>query len=99
MGIDFAIEELYETGWSALDSSGCERHGSGRWVPSVARVMREFDQAGFRLGIQYAQLFDCHRAAWTDLNGNPVGAVVGSSEHEAAIYALSQLRRQLAPTA
>lgn len=98
MGIDFAIDELYATGWSALDSSGCERSSSGRWIPSVARVRGEFDRTGYSLSITHAQLFDCYRAAWTDSNGEPVGAVVGSTEHEAAVYALSQLRRQLAPT-
>lgn len=98
MGIDFAIEELYATGWSALDSSGCERHDSGRWVPTVGRVRREFERAGHTLTISHAQLFDCYRAAWTDEQGEPAGSVVGATEHEAAIYALSQLRRHLTPT-
>ncbi len=99
MGIDFAIDELYATGWSALDSAGCERHSSGRWVPTVERVRREFAKSGYTITISYAQLFDCHRAVWADLGGAPAGAVVGASEHEAAIYALSHLRRALAPTA
>ena len=43
MGLDFAIDELFATGWSALDTTGCESEG-GRWVPSVDRVMREFEQ-------------------------------------------------------
>lgn len=99
MGIEFAIEELYATGWSALDSAGCEQHGSGRWIPTVDRVRGEFESAGFALSINHAQLFDCYRAAWTDRNGDPVAAVVGSTEQEAAIFALSQFRRQLTPTA
>ncbi len=99
MGIEFAIEELYATGWSALDSTGCEQHGSGRWIPTADRVRREFEQAGYTLTISHAQLFDCHRAAWTDRQGEPAGAVVGATEQEAAIYALSQLRRALSPTA
>lgn len=99
MGIEFAIEELYATGWSALDSVGCEPHGSGRWIPTPERVRREFEQAGYTLSISHAQLFDCYRAAWTDGRGEPVGAVVGASEQEAAIYALSQLRRSLSATA
>ena len=99
MGIEFAIEELYATGWSALDSTGCEQHDSGRWIPTAERVRREFEQAGYSLSISHAQLFDCYRAAWTSDQGDPAGAVVGSTEQEAAIYALSHLRRSLSPTA
>ena len=99
MGIDIAIEELYATGWSALDSAGCELNGSGRWVPTVDRVVREFDASGYVLSINHAQLFDCYRAVWQTSAGEPVGAVVGSTQQEAAIYALSQLRRQSAGVA
>lgn len=99
MGLEFAIDELYATGWSALDSAGCERHSSGRWVPTARRVRAEFERSGHGLTIQYAQLFDCYRAAWTGASGEPEGAVVGATEQEAAIYALAQLRRSLALTA
>jgi hypothetical protein len=94
MGIDIAIDELYATGWSALDSAGCELDGAGRWVPTVDRVTQEFARAGYGLMIHHAQLFDCYRAVWQTSSGDPAGAVVGSTEHEAAIYALAQLRRQ-----
>jgi len=94
MGIEIAIEELYATGWSALDSAGCEHDGSGRWVPTLERITAEFERAGYTLSLHHAQLFDCYRAVWQTATGDPVGAVVGSTEQEAAIYALAQLRRQ-----
>lgn len=96
MGLDFAIDELYATGWSALDSTGCLHHRDGRPYPSVARAAEEFKAQGFDLTIRFVQLFDCHRAEWRDAKGSPVGAVVGQSEVESAVYALSRLRRQLA---
>lgn len=94
MGLDFAIDELYATGWSALDSSGCLRHADGRWYPSAERVTAEFSSAGFALSVRHIQLFDCYRAEWKDVLGGPLGAVVGRSPDEAAVYALSHLRRR-----
>lgn len=94
MGLEYAIEELYATGWSGLDTSGCEHAADGRMYPGVQRVKDEFAKAGFSLSIRFVDLFDCHRAEWTDDAGDPAGAVVGQSEAEAAVYALSHLRRQ-----
>ncbi len=96
MGLDFAIDELYATGWSALDSSGCSHHTDGRAYPSVGRIAEEFRAGGFELALRFVQLFDCYRAEWKDSSGSAAGAVVGHSEAEAAVYALSQMRRQLA---
>jgi hypothetical protein len=95
MGLDFAIDELYATGWSGLDSASCEFHADGRSFPSVERIKKYFAQAGFTLTTRHIQLFDCYRAEWRDAS-NDGGAVVGQSEKEAAVYALSQLRRQVA---
>lgn len=94
MGLNFAIDELYSTGWAALDSSGCEHHADGRAFPRAARIGQEFRSAGFDLGVRYIQLFDCYRAEWRDSTGQPCGAVVGQTEEEAAVYALAQMRRQ-----
>lgn len=94
MGLDFAIDELYATGWSALDSSGCKHHADGRPYPDVGRVQDEFRRAGFDLAIRHVQLFDCFRAEWRDGSGGAAGAVVGRSEAEAAVYAMSQMRRR-----
>jgi len=94
MGIHFAVDELYATGWNPLDSTGCAHTADGRLVPSVDRVRRECAGLGYTLELSHVQLFDCYRAAWSRA-GEPghEGAVVGSSEHEAAVYALAQLRR------
>ena len=96
MGLDFAIDELYATGWSALDSAGCLHGPDGRSYPGVPRVRAEFARRGFDLQIRFVQLFDCHRAEWRDGAGVAAGAVVGQTEAEAAVYALAQLRRQTA---
>ena len=94
MGLDFAIEELYATGWSSLDSAGCKHH-SGRPYPSIEAVRREFAGAGFDLSISHIQLFDTYRAEWRDGQGAARGGVIGKSEAEVAVYALSRLRREL----
>lgn len=99
MGLEYAIEELYATGWTSLDSSRCGHAPDGRVYPCIGRVKDEFAQAGFSLNIRHIELFDCYRAEWTDASGVAVGAVVGQSEAEAAVYALSQLRRQHVPSA
>lgn len=96
MGLEFAIDELYATGWAALDSAGCSHNSDGRAYPTVGRATREFADAGYSLRIRHVQLFDCYQAEWFDAGGQPAGAVVGSSEVEAAVYALSQMRRQAA---
>lgn len=93
MGLDFAIDELRATGWAALDGEGCERTTSGREYPGVRRVEREFEAGGRRLRVRHIAAFDCFRAEWSDPSGAPEGAVVGSVEAEAAVYALAQFRR------
>lgn len=93
MGLDFAIDELYATGWAALDTSGCTSH-NGRLFPGIDRIRREFEEAGCSLTLRAIQLFDCCRAEWSDASGAIEGAVVGRTDAEAAVYALSQLRRQ-----
>lgn len=98
MGLEFAIDELYATGWSALDTLGCEHYTDGRSFPSASRVGEEFESAGFAFSVRHIQLFDCYRAEWSERGGGETGAVVGQTESEAAVYALSQLRRSLAPS-
>ena len=95
MGLDFAIDELYATNWTPLNSSGCKHHSDGRAYPTVDRIKKEFAEAGFTITLRHVQLFDCYRAEWRDASNNPAGAVVGRTEAEAAVYALSQLRRSL----
>jgi hypothetical protein len=99
MGLDFAIDELYASGWSANLTEQCERHHDGRAFPGVDRVVTEFREAGYDITVRHIQLFDCFRAEWRDDAGNASGAVVGNTSAEAAVYALAQLRKNLAATA
>lgn len=96
MGLEFAVEQLYATGWSALDTRGCGRLADGRAYPERERVVAEFADAGLELAIEHIQLFDCYRAKWQDQAGGGAGSVVGHTIEEAAVYALSQMRRALA---
>jgi hypothetical protein len=96
MGLDFAVEQLYDTGWAALDTRGCQRLADGRAFPGLERVKAEFTEAGFVLTTRHIQLFDCYRAEWRDAAGAAAGSVVGHTAEEAAVYALSQMRRATA---
>lgn len=96
MGLDFAIDALYDTGWKGAEMS--PRHHDGRPYPSPDAVKAFFHEHGFELGVRHIQLFDCYRAEWRDADGQAGGAVVGQSAEEAAVYAMSQLRRQLTTT-
>ncbi len=102
MNLEISVDKLYETGWQpdgsafAGSKSGLERLSDGRFYPSVPKAQELFAAAGFELTIRYVQLFDCYRAVWTDRTGAAAGAVVGSDEREAAVYALAQLRKATA---
>jgi hypothetical protein len=95
MGLDFALDELYATGWSSLDAGGCTYHTDGRSFPTTERIKQEFAAAGFSLKIEHAPTYSCYRASWTTPDGQRSGAVVGHSEAEAAVFALAHLRRHL----
>jgi len=95
MGIDFALDELYATGWSDLDSAGCGRHADGRGYPKLDRIAQEFAAAGFEFRLRRIDLFHCFRAEWLDGEGAVQGAVVSYSDTEASVFALAQFRRQL----
>lgn len=95
MGLEFAIQQLLDTGWTTLDTTGCE-YLRARAYPGLGRIMREFQAAGAELSLRKVDLFDCYRAEWTDASGRPMGGVVGQSEIEAAVYALAQFRRAAA---
>lgn len=93
MGLEFAVDQLLATGWSPLDTRACERLDDGRAYPTPERARAEFAECGLTLTVRHIQLFDCFRAEWKDAQGNAAGAVVGQTEAEAAVYALSQMRR------
>lgn len=94
MGIDFALDELYASGWTDLDSAGCGHHTDGRGYPKIDRVREEFACAGFDFKLRRVELFKCYRAEWADASGEVRGAVVSQSDVEAAVFALAQFRRQ-----
>jgi hypothetical protein len=106
MNLDYAIDRLYETGWNPADNNGTgqielEQASNGRRYPSVLAIQKEFALAGLELSIKHNLMFKCYRATWCPI-GEPIdssrqtderhGAVVGSCEREAAVYALAQLR-------
>lgn len=91
MGLDFALDELMSTGWTALDTTGCE-YRDGRLYPTVARVAQDFQREGFDFAVNHVQPFDCFRAQWNGVSGDN-GAVVGKTREEAAVYALARFRR------
>jgi len=99
MNLEFSVDKLYETGWypdpasAGSAQTGLERLPDGRWYPSLPKIQEIFAKSGYELAIRYVQLFDCYRAVWTDQSGAAAGAVVGSDEREAAVYALAQLRK------
>ena len=96
MGIEFAIDQLYASGWVPNGVSGCVPHTDGRLMPDLSAVRAELAVAGCSLRLRHVQLFDCYQAEWRDAAGAPRGAVVGRTEAEAAVYALSRYRTQVA---
>jgi len=101
MALEYAVERLYEVGWSPSSTIDLETLDDGRRFPSVVAIQREFARAGLELSIKHNLMFKCYRAAWSPI-GEPLdsqleahqrtGTVIGSCEREAAVYALAQLR-------
>jgi hypothetical protein len=96
MTINYAVDRLYQTGWLPGDSQLLERLPSGLRYPTVAAVVAEFAAAGLELSVTPHLMFGCCRAEWAPLSAGDglTGTVVGSSEAEAAVYALAKLREQ-----
>jgi len=112
MNLDYAIDRLYETGWTPGEPAcGCgdlEAGPDGRQFPSVKSIQREFGQEGLDLQIKHNQIFKCFRATWGPKGEqlDPAraadkkhGTVIGSCEREAAVFALAQLRAKKTPVA
>jgi hypothetical protein len=101
MNLAFAVERLYQAGWSTLGEWDLDHLPDGRPFPSVIAVQREFARAGLELSIKQNLMFNCYRATWAPA-GEPLddkhaadechGTVVGACQREAAVYALAQLR-------
>src|SRR5215204_2963807 len=98
MKLGYAVECLYEAGWTAGQGTDLETLPNGRRFPSV---QAEFARAGLELSIKHNLIFSCYRATWAPV-GEPLdpahaaderhGTVVGACEREAAVYARAQLR-------
>ena len=103
MNLSYAVERLLDTGWSPAQQNrpDLERLPDGRPYPTVDAVRREFADAGLELSLKPNLTFNCCRATWgpagdvidpTHPKDDRHGTVVESSEQEAAVYALAQLR-------
>ena len=109
MNLDYAVDRLYESGWAPVfgNSQVYDALADGRRFPSTESIYREFEHADLKLVIKHNLVFDTYRATWaprTELaDSTPAqearrfGTVIGSSEQEAAVYALAQLRESQGP--
>ena len=101
MKLTYAVERLYDTGWTPSDDADLERLPDGRRFPSVPAVQHEFARAGLELSIKQNLVFNCFRSTWGPAGevldyahaaDERHGTVIGACEREAAVYALAQLR-------
>jgi hypothetical protein len=110
MNLQYAVDRLCQTGWKPQQEIELETLPDGRPFPGLLAVQNEFARAGLELAIKHNVTFNCYRATWAPI-AEPIdadhepdechGTVIGSCQHEAAVYALAQLRasqqaRQLA---
>ena len=101
MNLQYAVDRLYQTGWTSSGAGELERLPDGRLFPNVRAVKAEFARAGLDLSIKHNAKFNCYRSAWApagqimtesrDADARH-GTVIGACEREAAVYALAQLR-------
>ena len=101
MNLAYAVERLYDGGWTPSTQQEIEALPDGRTFPSVLAIQLEFARAGLELAIKHNLMFSCYRATWAPV-GEPLdpahtadprhGTVIGACEREAAVYALAQLR-------
>src|SRR5205823_12593322 len=98
---EYAVDRLYQTGWTPSGDEKLDRLPDGRRFPSVLAVQREFARRGLDLAIKHNLVFNCYRSAWAPLGEIMTesrtpdvrhGTVIGACEREAAVYALAHLR-------
>lgn len=85
MSLEYAVSRLYEMGWEGGDGLLLQKLEDGRAYPAVADIRRYFEAEGENLVVRRVALFNCYRAEWAS------GYCVGTSEAEAAVYALAKL--------
>jgi hypothetical protein len=99
--LTYAVDRLFDTGWTPATDVDLDRLPDGRAFPSVPAVQREFARAGFQLSIKQNLVFNCFRSTWgpagdglgASISADPRhGTVIGDCEREAAVYALAQFR-------
>ena len=106
MNLDYAIDRLYETGWTPGMDAELEASSDGRQFPTLKAIQRQFAQAGLDLQVKHNPIFKCYRATWGSKGEqlDPAraadkkhGTVIGSCEREAAVFALAQFRSHKMP--
>lgn len=99
MNLQYAVDRLYEVGWTPSTGMELERLADGRRFPSVMTIQKAFLTEGLDLAIKHNMMFNCYRAIWcpdgeeheTHPADHRHGTVIGACEREAAVYALAQL--------
>ena len=105
MNLEYAVERLYESGWTKFFGERSLDHlPGGRAFPSLDAIRKEFARAGLELSIKHNLMFGCYHASWAP-SGETIdedrksdeshGTVIGACEREAAVYALAQLRESM----
>src|SRR5262245_8081557 len=103
MNLEYAVDRLYDAGWSPNGDTDVETRANGRPFPSLESIQHEFEHAGLALTIAHNAQFNCYRATWSpskdaahgdDREQPPIGhgTVIGACAREAAVYALAILR-------
>ncbi len=93
MSLEYAVDRLYESGWTPTSGRIFKRLDDGRQYPSPDDVALEFTAAGLQLTLRHVTLFNSFRAEWVGRTERFSGYCVGETEQEAAVYALAQLIR------
>jgi hypothetical protein len=101
VNVAYAVDRLYDAGWTPSHQQDLETLPDGRTYPSVLSIQLDFARAGLELAIKHNLMFSCYRATWAPV-GEPLdpahaadtrhGTVIGACDREAAVYALAQLR-------
>ena len=64
MNLQYAVERLYQTGWSTMGEWDLDHLPDGCAFPSLIAIQREFARAGLELSIKHNLIFNCYRATW-----------------------------------
>ena len=62
MNLAYAVDRLYDGGWTPSTQQEIETLPDGRTYPSVLAIQLEFARAGLELVIKHNLMFSCYRA-------------------------------------